>query len=121
MNGPILLFGYECVVVVGRTVAISDVFAQASMSHLGETSRNRLRWRALVWARYYLAQARRARLSDDAWELEARCYSCNPGEEPQLWERGGLAQGRGGLAQARRDCLSENSRVLQGSLLTVSP
>jgi len=41
-------------------------------------------------------------------------YSCSPSEEPHLW-------GRGGLGQVRRDCLSENSRNQQGSLLAVSP
>jgi len=51
-----MLFGYECMAVAGRIVARPDVFAQATLSHLGETCRNRprltlelsLRRRALV-------------------------------------------------------------------------
>jgi len=56
MECLVLLFGYECMVVAGRTMARSDVFTQPSLSRLGKTSRNTprfilelsLRWRALV-------------------------------------------------------------------------
>ena len=37
-------FGYVCMAGVGRTMARSDVFAQASLSRLGETSRKRPRF-----------------------------------------------------------------------------
>ncbi|QCD89223.1 hypothetical protein DEO72_LG4g164 [Vigna unguiculata] len=40
--------------------------------------------------------------------------SCSSGERPHLWAMSSLAQ-------ARRSRPSENSRNLQGSLLTVSP
>jgi len=36
-----MLFGYVCMVVVGRTFARSNVFAQANMFGVGETCRNR--------------------------------------------------------------------------------
>jgi len=56
MDNVVWLFGCECVAVTGRTMARSVVFAQASLSRLGETRRNRprftlelsLRRRALV-------------------------------------------------------------------------
>jgi len=35
------MFDYECMVVAGRIVAKPDVFAQATLSRLGETCRNR--------------------------------------------------------------------------------
>jgi len=44
MDNVIWLFGYECVAVAGRTVARSVIFSQASLSHLGETCRNRLKF-----------------------------------------------------------------------------
>jgi len=53
-----------------------------------------LRRKPLFWVRYYLAQARDARLSEDAWELWACCSCFSPGEELHLWARGCLAQGR---------------------------
>jgi len=34
-----MLFGYVCMAVAGRTVARSGVFVQASLSHLGDTSK----------------------------------------------------------------------------------
>jgi len=37
-------FGCACIVVVGRTVARSDVIVQAGLSRLGETCRNRPRF-----------------------------------------------------------------------------
>jgi len=40
MECLVLLFGYERMVVAGRTVTRSDAFAQASLSHLGKTNRN---------------------------------------------------------------------------------
>jgi len=98
------------VAVAGRIVARSDVFAQANLSHLGETCRTRpkftlelsLRRRALVLSKVLSAQAKRARLSENAGEPEARRCSCSPGEEPHLWARGDLAQ-------ARRARLNKNS------------
>ncbi|QCE00628.1 hypothetical protein DEO72_LG7g1918 [Vigna unguiculata] len=41
-------------------------------------------------------EARDARLSENAWELDVCRYSCSPGEEPHLWARSGLAQAREG-------------------------
>jgi len=102
-----------------RDLMFSPKWACLALRRLAETgpgsySSSRSGGELSFWARYYLIQARGARLSENAWELEARRCSCSPGEEPHLWVRGGLAQ-------ARRACLSENSRVLQGSLLAVSP
>jgi len=37
----VLLFGYENVAIVGRTMARSDTLAQASLSRIGETCRSR--------------------------------------------------------------------------------
>jgi len=51
-----------------------------------------LRRKLFFWARHYLAQARDARLSEDAWELWACCCCFSPSEEPHLWARGCLAQ-----------------------------
>jgi len=53
-----------------------------------------LRRKPLFWARHYLAQARDARLSEDAWELWECCSCFSPSEEPHLWVRGCLAQAR---------------------------
>ena len=69
----------------------------------GSHSNSRSGGEFLFWARNYLAQAREARLSENAWELEACRCSCSLGEEPHLWARGGLAQ-------ARRASLSEKSQ-----------
>ena len=96
--------------VAGRIVTKLDVFAQASMSHLGETSRNTPRFilelslkrRALVLREILSRQARGALLSENSWELQVCRYSCSPSEEPHIWAKSGLAQ-------ARRARLSESS------------
>jgi len=106
----------------GRTMMSIDTLAQARLSRPGETSRNRpgsyssshSGEELLFWARWCLAQARGARLSENLWELEVCRCSCSSGEEPHLWARGGLAQ-------ARRARLSEKSRNQQNPLLAVSP
>ncbi|QCE11220.1 hypothetical protein DEO72_LG10g2453 [Vigna unguiculata] len=44
MGCLVILVGYVCMAVAGRTVARPDVFAQANLSRLGETCRNRARF-----------------------------------------------------------------------------
>ncbi|QCE13673.1 hypothetical protein DEO72_LG11g668 [Vigna unguiculata] len=105
MECLVMLFGFVCRADAGRTVARSDTFTQASLSRLGENSRNRPRFllelslkrRALVLSEVL------SRSGEKSWEPDACHYSCSPGEEPHLWARGGLAQ-------ARRACPSENSQ-----------
>jgi len=106
----------------GWTVARPDVLAQVTRPRIGETCRNRpklalelsLRRRAFVWARHHLAQAREARLSEDAWGLEVCCCMRSLGKEALF--------GRGAFSPKQvATCLSENPRISQGSLMTVSP
>jgi len=41
LNGMTLLFGHECVTVARGTVVRLDILAQATLSRLGETCRNK--------------------------------------------------------------------------------
>jgi len=41
LDGFVLLFGYEGMAIAGRTMARPKFFAQATLSRLGETCRNR--------------------------------------------------------------------------------
>jgi len=92
----VLSFGYENVAIVGRAVARSDTLAQASMSCLGETCRSRpvshsnsrLGRELLFWARYYLAHARDAHLSENAWW-------CDPNKAYSLGQRLGPNHAQG--------------------------
>jgi len=75
MKYLVLLLGYENVVVAERIMVRSHTLAQASLSLLCESCRNRLgsylssrSSRALVWARWHLAQAGGARLSENPWK-----------------------------------------------------
>ncbi|QCD86716.1 hypothetical protein DEO72_LG6g1561 [Vigna unguiculata] len=105
-----------------RTMAITDILAQASLSRLGENSRS--------WPKFLLELSLRRKafvLSDEISRsiervspkrelMGAYCGSlgCGPGERPHLWAKSSLAQ-------ARRSRPSENSRTLLCFLLAVSP
>jgi len=80
----------------GWSVTRPDDLAQVTRPRPGQTCRNRprlalelsLKRRAFVWARHHLAQARGARLSEDAWGFEGCCCRCGLGEEAFLLGEG---------------------------------
>ena len=94
-----MLCGYVCMDVAGRTVTRSNVFAQASLSRLGETCRNMLgscsssrSGGELSFERGDISLRREGSPKRECMgALACRC-TFGLGEEPHLWERGGLAQ-----------------------------
>ena len=100
-----LLVGCECVAVAERTVARHITLAQARLTRPGETCKNRPGLplnscsgrELLFWARHYLAQARDARLSENAWK--PWCVAAILAQARNLtFGRGVVSLKRGGLA-----------------------